>query len=114
MKLRYAIKFVADMDKAVTFHRDMLDLELRFQSPDWSEFDTGETTLALHRASDEHPAGSVQLAFNTPDLDGFHISRTAMGATFTQPPTREQWQRIARMLDSEGAEMSVGEQPGQD
>ena len=31
-KLRYAIKFVADMDKAVKFHRDVLGLKVKFES----------------------------------------------------------------------------------
>jgi len=31
--LTYAIKFVQDMDKAVKFHVDELELKLRFQSP---------------------------------------------------------------------------------
>ena len=47
------IKFVADMDKAVKFHRDMLGLKVKFESPGWSEFVTGETTLALHPASEK-------------------------------------------------------------
>jgi hypothetical protein len=37
-QLRYVIKFVADMDKAVKFHRDVLGLKLKFESPGWSEF----------------------------------------------------------------------------
>ena len=36
MRLNYAIKYVADMDKAVAFHRDVLGLELKFHSPFWS------------------------------------------------------------------------------
>jgi len=47
-QLRYAIKFVADMDKAVKFYRDVLGLRVKFESPGWSEFVTGETTLAKH------------------------------------------------------------------
>src|SRR5215469_17306884 len=31
-QLRYVIKFVADMDKAVKFHRDVLGLKLKFES----------------------------------------------------------------------------------
>ena len=50
-QLRYVIRFVADMDKAVKFHRDVLGLKVKFESPGWSEFVTGKTTLALHPAS---------------------------------------------------------------
>lgn len=56
-QLRYAIKFVADMDKAVKFYCDVLGLKVKFESPGWSEFVTGETTLALHPASEKDPAG---------------------------------------------------------
>jgi len=54
--LTYAIKFVADMEAAVRFHTAQLGLRLRFHSPEWSGFDTGATTLALHQASPAHPA----------------------------------------------------------
>jgi catechol 2,3-dioxygenase-like lactoylglutathione lyase family enzyme len=32
-QFRYAIKFVADMDKAVKFYRDALGLKVKFESP---------------------------------------------------------------------------------
>ena len=56
-RLTYVMKFVADMEKAVAFYRDTLGLPLKFQSPGWSEFATGEVTLALHPARDGKPAG---------------------------------------------------------
>jgi len=62
-KLTYAIKFVADMDRAIRFHRDTLGLPLKFQSPGWSEFMTGETTLALHPASEKNPPGRWSWVF---------------------------------------------------
>jgi catechol 2,3-dioxygenase-like lactoylglutathione lyase family enzyme len=39
---------VSNMGRSVAFYRDTLELKLRFQTPDWSEFDMGTTTLALH------------------------------------------------------------------
>jgi catechol 2,3-dioxygenase-like lactoylglutathione lyase family enzyme len=61
MKLTYVIKFVANMDAAVKFYRDNLGLPLKFHSPGWSEFATGDTTLALHPASEKNPPGKVEL-----------------------------------------------------
>ena len=107
MQLRYAIKYVGDMDKAVAFHRDTLGLTLRFASPFWTEFDTGATTLALHAASAEHPAGSVQLGFGVDDLAAFYAARDEMGISFTTPPEQRFGATIARFLDSEGAETSI-------
>ena len=108
MRLKYAMKFVADMDKAVAFHRDVLGLSLRFQSPGWSEFETGETVLALHPASERNPAGAVQLGFGADDLEGFYAAREANGVTFTQPPTELFGSTVARFLDCDGAENSLG------
>jgi catechol 2,3-dioxygenase-like lactoylglutathione lyase family enzyme len=44
------MEFVSEMGTAVNFYRDVLGLQLKFESPGWSEFVTGETTLALHPA----------------------------------------------------------------
>ena len=109
MRLNYAIKFVSDMDAAVAFYRDALGLTPGFQSPFWSEFDTGETRLALHPASDENPAGSVQLGLGTTDIDNFYAAGQAEGLVFTSPPTDMHGTRIARFRDLDGAEVSVSE-----
>ena len=50
MRVNYAMVFVADMDRAVAFYRDVVGLPLRFQSPHWTEFETDGATLALHPA----------------------------------------------------------------
>ena len=107
MRLSYAIKFVSDMDAAVAFYRDKLGLTLSFESPFWSEFETGGTKLALHPASEENPAGSVQLGLGTDDVDRFHAEARAKGINFTSPPTDMHGARIARFRDSEGAEISI-------
>jgi len=103
MKLKYAIKFVADMDKAIAFHRDKLGLELGFQSPWWTEFATGETRLALHPANTDHPAGSVQLGYGADDIDAFYAASEEAGIVFTAAPKDQFGSRIATFLDSEGA-----------
>ena len=105
--LAYAIKFVGDMDEAVRFHATHLGLSLRFQSPEWSEFETGPTTLALHMASSEHPAGTCQLGFRVADVDRFFAERTAHGVAAVAPPTDLHGQRIAKLRDPDGAEFSV-------
>jgi len=109
MRLNYAIKFVSDMDAAVAFYRDTLGLTPLFQSPFWSEFDTGETKLALHPASDDNPAGSVQLGLGTSDIDNFHMAGQAEGLVFTSPPTDVHGTKIARFRDLDGAEISVSQ-----
>ena len=109
MRLNYAIKFVSDMDAAVAFYRDTLGLTPLFQSPFWSEFDTGETKLALHPASEDNPAGSVQLGLGTTDIDNFYAAGQTEGLVFTSPPTDVHGTRIARVRDIDGAEISVSQ-----
>ena len=67
------------MDRAVKFSRDVLGLPLKFESPGWSEFATGETTLALHPASEKNPAGTVELGYKVPDIHKFHADMIARG-----------------------------------
>jgi predicted enzyme related to lactoylglutathione lyase len=107
MRLAYVIKYVSDMERAIKFYRDQLGVSLRFQSPEWSEFETGETTLALHLASAEHPAGTSQLGFGVEDIDRFYADKKGSGVEFTSAPTETFGARIARFKDTEGAECSV-------
>lgn len=107
LALTYAIHFVGDMDRAVAFYRDTLGVTLRFASPEWSEFDTGTTTLALHLASPENPAGSTHLGFGTPDVADFHRTLSATGVRFTRNPGPLHGVTLAEFVDSEGARCSV-------
>lgn len=106
-RLSYAIKFVADMDKAVAFHRDTLGLALKFQSPEWSEFVTGETTLALHAASRGNPAGSVELGFAVDDLKALYATHASNGLVFVEAPHELHGTLLAKVRDSEGAAYSL-------
>jgi catechol 2,3-dioxygenase-like lactoylglutathione lyase family enzyme len=111
MKLSYVIRFVADMNRAVKFYRDVLGLPLKFESPGWSEFVTGETTLALHPASEKNPAGAAELGFTVADLQEFHQQMSTKGVQFSMPPKQQDFGRVlAQFVDSEGGHCSVGSQ----
>lgn len=107
-KLTYVIKFVGDMSRAVAFYRDVVGLPLKFESPDWSEFSTGDTTLALHPASDKNPAGKIEIGFSVPDLGAFHDALRAKGVRFPLAPKKQDYgDLLAQFEDSEGASVSV-------
>ncbi len=81
MRLNYAIIFVSDMKRAVSFYRDVLGLPLKFESPVWTEFATAGATLSLHASEEPNPeteeqrqlpAGRCRPGFGVPDLDAFH------------------------------------------
>jgi len=106
-RLTYVIKFVADMDAAIAFHRDVLGLPVKFATPFWTELVTGETTLALHPATEDKPAGTVQVGFGVDDLAAFYAEKSAAGLEFTQAPRDQHGVKIAALRDCEGAEIRV-------
>jgi lactoylglutathione lyase len=93
VKLSDVIKFAIDMNRAVKFYRDVLGLSLKFQSPGWSEFVTGETTLALHPASEKNLAAAVELGLTVADIQKFRGPRSAKGVKFqyATDKTRLRW-----------------------
>jgi catechol 2,3-dioxygenase-like lactoylglutathione lyase family enzyme len=110
----YTMVNVSDMGRSVAFYRDTLGLALRFESPGWSEFTTGATTLALHTAAAgpspgdtaavAPTAGTCSIGFSVSDLE--HTCRTlgARGARFVLAPTERAQEgiRIAVCLDPDG------------
>lgn len=111
VQLKYVIQFVADMEQSVQFYRDTLGFSLRFQSPEWTEFETGTTLLALHPASQANPPGKTQLGLSVPNLQEFHTGMVSKGFRFTQSPVLEQGSTLARFVDADGIEYSVSGEP---
>ena len=117
MRLNYAIVFVSDMTRSVAFYRDVIGLPLKFESPGWSEFVTGEATLALHAgegassaAEEGHPPGRCHPGLAVPDLDAFHKKMMGMKVRCLQPPRDAFGARIAQYADPDGLAISVGEE----
>ena len=107
-KLTHVIEFVADMERAVTFYRDVIGLPLKFQSPGWSEFATGDTTLALHHASEKNPAGKIEIGFSVGDIQQFHAELSGKGVAFPMAPKKQDFGgTLTQFVDSEGANVTV-------
>lgn len=105
----YAILFAGDMGRSVAFYRDIVGLPLKFESPEWSEFATGSTTLAIHIASGP-PAepklrapGQCNIGFSVPDLDEFHRKMQSNGVACLESPKTEDFGRMAVYADQDGA-----------
>jgi len=106
-KLGSAIHFVANMDCAVSFYRDTPGLAFRFASPGWTDFATGETTLALHPASARNPAGATHPGFVFDAIETPHRELAARGVAFTRLLRPEHGVKLAELVDSEGARCSA-------
>ena len=106
-ELNYVVRFVTAMSPAVAFFRDVLGLKVRFETPEWTEFETGSTTLALHTATDDALAGTCQLGLCVDDVQAFYRDMTAKGFCFTAPPRAQHGIVLARFRSLDGAEITV-------
>jgi lactoylglutathione lyase len=103
-QIDYTMVVVSDMERSVEFYRDRLGIPLKFQSPDWSEFQTGTTTLALHgggiaptgppTGDPTKQAGSCSIGFNVENVDQTYEELKARGIKFVMPPTQREGEGI--------------------
>jgi len=111
---------VSNMARSVEFYKDKLGIPMKFGSPDWTEFQTGTTTLALHgggkpqESSTEqqsHVAGTCSIGFNVENLDQTYELLRARGVVFTMPPTAREGEgiKLAIARDPDGLAVSFGE-----
>jgi lactoylglutathione lyase len=107
MQLTYVIMFVDDMSAGVAFYRDTLGLPLRFASPEWTEFNTGPTTLALHPSSKDNPAGMTRLGFRVADMQACRSRLEHAGVTFTREPAPEHGVLLAEFVNPAGVRFSL-------
>ena len=120
-QLDYTMVVVSDMQRSVEFYRDVLGIPLKFQSPDWTEFQTGTTTFALHGggiASNGPPAGDpskqaghCSIGFNVEDVDKTYEELKAKGINFVMPPTQREGEgiRLAVAVDPDGLPISFAQ-----
>jgi lactoylglutathione lyase len=113
-QIDYAMVIVSDMQRSVEFYRDKLEIPLKFQSPDWTEFQTGPTTLALHGGGvapsgppvgdPSKQAGSCSIGFNVENVDQTFEELKAKGIPFVMPPTQREGEgiRLAVCVDPDG------------
>ena len=120
-QLDYTMIVVSDMQRSVEFYRDKLGIPLKFQSPDWTEFATGTTTLALHGGgvpSTQPPAGdpskvagACSIGFNVDDVDKTYEELKARGITFVMPPMQREGEgiKLAVAIDPDGLPVSFAQ-----
>jgi len=124
-KVDYVMVNVSDMARSIEFYRDVLGLPLRFDSPGWTEFDTGSTTLALHVAGSADGghagksgkvAGTCAIGFSVDNLAATCEELKSRGARFVMEPTEQPNEgiRLAVCLDPDGLAVSFAEPIGRE
>ena len=115
---------VSDMSRSVGFYRDTLGLALRFESPEWSEFDVSGAQLALHHGAppSDPPiqgppiAGEAHIGFNVENLDASCAELKSKGVRFVMEPQERAGEgiRLALFLDPDGLVISLAQSSGDD
>ena len=107
IELKYLVGHVEDMAAAVSFWRDTVGLKLKFQSPEWAEFDTGATRLALQPATPRCPAGTWQPGLRVPDIYATRAALAAKGVDVGATPHEEHGFLLSLFSDPDGAAVSL-------
>ncbi|MCW8823546.1 MAG: VOC family protein [Ignavibacteriaceae bacterium] len=119
MKVNYVIIFVSNMNFSVGFYKNVIGLPLKFETPEWSEFEVEGATIALHKSetgksslksSDKAVAGSCRPGFSVHNLDEFHKQMIENNVTCFQEPKEVFGAMIAQYLDPDGLVISVSEE----
>jgi predicted enzyme related to lactoylglutathione lyase len=127
MRFAYAIAYVRDVERSVTFYEQAFGLQRRFvdESGQYGEMETGATTLAFasnelgasnlpggfQRNDPAEPPAGVEIAFVTEDVDATFRSVLEAGATRVAEPKTKPWgQIVAYVRDPDGVLVEIGSQ----
>jgi lactoylglutathione lyase len=118
-QVSYIMVVVSNMKKSVEFYRDILGIPLKFESEDWTEFETGATTLALHGGGKqmekgqmkEQYAGTCEFGFTIENIQETYEKLRSKGVVFTMPPTYREGEGITLAVcsDPDGLPISIAQ-----
>jgi len=101
---------VQDMDRAVGFYRDVLGLQVKRQSPEWSELDAAGLSIGLNAretASGASSGGAVITFQPEAGIEAEVEQLQGKGATFTGGVSSYEWGSVAPFKDSEGNDLQL-------
>lgn len=102
---------VDDMNRAVTFYRDTLGLQVTSQHEDWSEIDADGLRIGLNGREATHghaDGGGAVITFQPDGCVDSEVDRlTSAGVQFPGGISDHPWGRIAPFKDSEGNDLQV-------
>jgi predicted enzyme related to lactoylglutathione lyase len=107
----YFMLWVADMDRAAGFYKEVFALDEAYRSPDWTELRFGDATIALHSRTSHLPQQHTGLGFEVDDLEAACRAVPAAGGTVVAGPTRRADEGIivADCADPDGNRFSLAQ-----
>ncbi|MEM2760312.1 MAG: VOC family protein [Nitrososphaerales archaeon] len=114
-KVGAVILLVSDIDRSIDFYQNVLGLELKSRSKEWTEFIKNGTVLALHptKFKDLRREG-VLVGFKTSNLNDVYKKLKSKNVKFVKELTEEDFGKHMIITDPDGymisiVEMKVGE-----
>jgi catechol 2,3-dioxygenase-like lactoylglutathione lyase family enzyme/RimJ/RimL family protein N-acetyltransferase len=108
--LDHVYYWVADMDRAVAFYRDVLGLSpVRREGGSWAVFDIGGRMFALHGAVEGRPVGpgGAAAVFDVDDLDAAKAILAGRGVEFDHEGDVAGYGRFASFRDPDGNAVQI-------
>ena len=107
------ILLVSDMKRSTRFYRDILGMELKEQSKDWTEFSKRGTVLALHPSKKKRIKrnNSMLVGFNVSDFDDVVNGLKKKKVKFYKKPREESFGKHAIIQDPDGHLISIVQMP---
>lgn len=96
MQIAYVNVFVSDLDRAIEFYESKLGLKLALSSPEhgYASLHAGPVSLGLAVAGEDQRdlvGRHTGVGLSVSDLEAEHARLTALGVTFTMPPSKQPW-----------------------
>jgi lactoylglutathione lyase len=115
-KVGAVIVLVSDMERSVKFYKDVLELPIKTESPDWTEFFHKDTTIALHpvkkkvKVPEENEIEkSVLVGFMVNDLNNIVTILKERKVRFFKAPREETFGKHTIVEDPDGHLISIAE-----
>jgi len=98
---------VTDMDKAVSFYRDSLELDVVEHDGDWSEVTAGDQLIVLNEGESPAGDGGAVIAFAVDDIDSSVEQLKGKGVEFSGEVSEHPWGKIAPFKDPDGNDLQL-------
>ena len=110
-RLGAVILLVSDMDKSMKFYRDVLELPVKNTAPEWVEFFSSGTVLALHPSKNKTRTknSGVLVGFMVSDLESVAQKLKDKNVEFFKKPKEESFGKHAIIVDPDGHLISIAE-----
>lgn len=104
MRVHSVQVFVSDMDRAVTFYRDVLGLPVRVTTPFLTEFDLEGLSFGLQYMEKQYmsPGVSMTVDFEVDDIAAKIEDLKSKGVEFTAIVLDQPYAKLAKFRDPDG------------